>query len=483
MRKQYEIIAAVVVVLVSGCAQEMRNRNLEKVAKDWCLVIRASQVVPVYPLTEDLQVGDMFLVQHTVDVQHRQYEERGFLPMDNLIARLDPNGFGNFYDHSFASNEPDITLPVKWLEPGNESGWEKAPSASFPTYSFSVRRGAGFSLAVPVQSVPIALSLMGTDAAEGTISIGEAKTYGIDTMSLYQDVLEWERKNHAFLLNYASTDDKTNYIRVVSRTYLAGKMNVSIQAARSWLGRLSAGQERPLNLLTITQSEDPHDVRKSTVQTYSNSVEELNKTIEKAALPGGTVKVVSASGRSVSMAETFARPLAVGYLGFDMAIGPDGVLGLPIPTHAVLTYKNLPSVPVHQSMEYAILSRAYDILDDLADAGEEGAAVLRADLDELVSILPQNYRVPIFDDRLERHFEPEEDLRSDPPCFTDITTYISQLDGSLKALEKADESSEERKQWLEPTRKAFENMRKALKAHRILLRRLNSYVSNYFERN
>lgn len=485
MRKQYKIIVAVVVVLVSGCGQEMRNRNLEKVAKDWCMVIRASQVVPVYPLTEDLQVGDMFLVQHTVDVQHKQYEKRGFLPMDNLVARLDPNGFGSFYDHSFASNEPDITLPLKWLEPGNQVGWDKAPSASFPTYSFSVRRGAGFSLAVPVQSVPIALSLMGADAGEGTISIGEAKTYGIDTMSLYYDVLKWERKNYAFLLNYASTNNKTNYIRVVSRIYLAGKMNVSIHASRSWSGRLSVGQERPLKLLTLTPSEDPNDIRQATVETYSNALEALNETIEKASLPGGTVKIVSASGRSVSMAETFARPLAVGYLGFDMAIGPDGVLGPPIPTHAVLTYEALPSVPELDKvllMKYARLARAYEIIDDLANAGEKEAAVLRAALDELVSILPPNYKVPIFDDRLEMQVAPEEDPRSAQPLFTDITIYLSQLGDSLKVLEKADKSSEKRKQWLEPTRKVLEDMRIALKVHRLLLRRLNKYVSSYFER-
>ena len=47
----------------SGCSTYLKKTQLEKVAKDWCLVVRASQVIPVYPLTEDLQPGDVFLVQ------------------------------------------------------------------------------------------------------------------------------------------------------------------------------------------------------------------------------------------------------------------------------------------------------------------------------------------------------------------------------------------------------------------------------------
>lgn len=111
----------------------------------------------------------------------------------------------------------------------------------------------------------------------------------------------------------------------------------------------------------------------------------------------------------------------MGYLGFDMAIGPDGVLGPPIPTHAVLTYEALPSVPELDKvllMKYARLARAYEIIDDLANAGEKEAAVLRAALDELVSILPPNYKVPIFDDRLEMQVAPEEDPRSAQSCGT-----------------------------------------------------------------
>jgi hypothetical protein len=52
-------VLAVVSAGLSGCSYEQQVRN---VARDWCMTIRASQVIPVYPLTEDLQPGDIFLV-------------------------------------------------------------------------------------------------------------------------------------------------------------------------------------------------------------------------------------------------------------------------------------------------------------------------------------------------------------------------------------------------------------------------------------
>jgi hypothetical protein len=50
---------------------------MEDVARDWSVVIRASQVVPVYPLTEDVQPGDIFLAQTPIDKQVKLCGHRG----------------------------------------------------------------------------------------------------------------------------------------------------------------------------------------------------------------------------------------------------------------------------------------------------------------------------------------------------------------------------------------------------------------------
>jgi hypothetical protein len=55
-------LALLAALLATGCARmqtRMMKTELQEVAKRWCLTIRASQVVPVYPLTEDIQPGDI----------------------------------------------------------------------------------------------------------------------------------------------------------------------------------------------------------------------------------------------------------------------------------------------------------------------------------------------------------------------------------------------------------------------------------------
>lgn len=80
--------------MLSGCAtQKMSGEQLARVAKDWSLSIRASQIIPVYPLTEDLQPGDVFLVQTPVEEQVKVYLAKGFLPLENLVTRLSPAGY------------------------------------------------------------------------------------------------------------------------------------------------------------------------------------------------------------------------------------------------------------------------------------------------------------------------------------------------------------------------------------------------------
>jgi hypothetical protein len=331
--------------LSTGCATQLRNHELERIAKDWSMVIRASQIIPVYPLTEDLQPGDIFLVQVPVDEQEKVYKERGFLPLDNMIHRLNPAGYLPFYTHSFEVGDDKKLLPKYWLVPaGDILPWSTSPRATFPTYSFSVRSGGGFSLALPVHGVPVGLSLMGGDAADGTIMIADAHTYGVDTLSLYRDVHEWALGQQSFLASYALSGGRQNYLRVVSRVYLTGRLNVSLHSGRSMGATASGGAAKPVDLTIPTADDDP---KAATLETYAKNVEGLNKMIDEAlkkvtikgtdmVLPGGTLKVVAASANAISLVETFARPLIIGYLGFDMAILEHGVLGPPIPTHAVL---------------------------------------------------------------------------------------------------------------------------------------------------
>jgi hypothetical protein len=58
------------------------------VAKDWCETIRAAQVIPVFPLTEDMQPGDVFMVRKPLGEQEKEFREKGFLALDDHRVRL-----------------------------------------------------------------------------------------------------------------------------------------------------------------------------------------------------------------------------------------------------------------------------------------------------------------------------------------------------------------------------------------------------------
>ena len=119
------------------------------------------------------------------------------------------------------------------LGSGRALSWQAAPRVAFPSYSFSVQNGAGLSLAVPVQGVPVGLSLLASDAASGNIQIQDARTLGVDTLSLYRQLKGWAKTNNAFLRNFGTSPDskRTNYVRVITRVFASGRMTVSLKDA------------------------------------------------------------------------------------------------------------------------------------------------------------------------------------------------------------------------------------------------------------
>ncbi|MEM6551195.1 MAG: hypothetical protein AAF750_03615 [Planctomycetota bacterium] len=362
-----------------GCeaiARHKRDAKLQRVASDWNTTIRASQVIPVYPTTEDLQPGDIFLVTATVNDQHKQWKSGKFLPLDNHLGRIQPSGYRDFYANSFlhpSATQP--TLPHDWLlpsdgqqpkpaqDPRNALAWQKAPMAFFPSYSFETTVGGGANTAFPISGVPVGLSLLGTGTATVTVQIKDARTFGVDLISLYNDLVpSWEITNQKLLSQFKSgtNEEDKRYIRVITRVYLARELQVGISQASVESAAISAGVPKPVNLLLPKKPDanDDDDENKATVAatqpitSYTQNIAALNQIINglapagealDKALPGGSLKVVAASSGSISLKETFARPVVIGYLGFDMEILQNGRLGSPIPTLAVVRDSQPPS--------------------------------------------------------------------------------------------------------------------------------------------
>ena len=414
--------------LLGGCATTMRNEQLARVAKDWSLVVRASQVVPVYPPTEDLVPGDIFLVRMSIPQQHREYQKWGFLPMDMHLTRLKAEAldYNDVYDGSYGIQgkkntpyhwqfPPDGKAPdtvedlLRFLQPpqaatgagpqagggaiANRTGsgkadpnkpqprqdfdptlWRTAPRAAFPSYTFKVDSRGGIQAALPIQGVPVALSMMQTDAAFGSVTLSDAYTYGVPYDRLFADVNEWmdtsgckatlveirQGVNRGNMLmshieNFVKCitldkNERTVYLRVVSRVYVVGSVNVALINARQGTIDIQAGVPRAIELLDVPltvpktpqESSQPAagaDAKKADA-AQTNLVTDANKAasnFQKAleavnANLGGAVKLQCAGARSVALDERFPRPLVIGYIGFDFPINADGTLGAPIAT-------------------------------------------------------------------------------------------------------------------------------------------------------
>lgn len=379
-------LALALALFGAGCASTSKETQLESVARDWSKVMRASQIIPVYPLTEDLQPGDVFLVQLPIDQQQAIYKAKGYLPLDHHILRLDPERFSDFYDRSFLAHNTNATLPGDWIRPrqtgsgtsSNNLSWQAAPHAAFPTYAFTVKKGAGLNLAVPVQGVPVGLSLMGTDSANGTIAIRKAATLGVDIVSLYRQVQAWARTNAEFLAPFAPLPEgaKRNYLRIVTRIYAAGEMDVALADASSRSAGLDVGVPKPVELLYADLPSGIANPGPATLNNFATNVSVLNKMLSEDQplpggkfLPGGSLRVNAASSRFVSMRETFPYPMVIGYLGFDCTILSGGVLGPPIPTHARLEAH----ATVNPKVTEFALDSSSSILSSWLESGERDA--------------------------------------------------------------------------------------------------------------
>ena len=303
-----------------------KSRQLSRVAKDWCLTIRASQVLPTYPLTEDLLPGDVFLTTTPIGEEVSQFEERGFLPLDNHLVRLGADkvllDLNAFYGGRFDVAEGKFPTAVPW---------DHIPDAKFPSYTFEISRSGGLNLAIPVQGVPVGFNYLGAAQATGSVTISEARTFGADIVHVNAALEKWlaEEDHKAFLAPYGSLpgdpEARPVFLRVVTRIYYTKRVSVHLADADTRGADLKAGAELPLTL----PASNPDT--KTAAERAQDVVTSLNASLQKEPI-GAHVKVVSASSRTITLDEEFTRPVVIGYLAYDRRILPDGSLGYPVST-------------------------------------------------------------------------------------------------------------------------------------------------------
>lgn len=326
---------------VPGCAQYRARKSLEGVAKGWCETIRASQVIPVYPLTEDLEPGDVFLVQTTIESQASLYRKKGFLSLDDRRTRLKGIDYSDAYFDDYWKDKfgltpherikQESTGRVEGDAPGKISLIEaEAPRAAFPTYSFAAKSGFGLSAAIPIQGIPVGLSFLRTDQVRGSVTIANARTYAANELDLYQLLRKWTQKDVVRSIlseTVENAEGRPVFLRVVTRVYLTGAVIVSLTRSDTSGGSLSGGNAPKVSMV---------DGNGTVNENYEKVLEALNNTgsspVTALKDAGAAVKFIAASESSVALAESFDRLLVIGYLGFDVPVYTGGDIGVPIPT-------------------------------------------------------------------------------------------------------------------------------------------------------
>jgi len=434
---KWVILAILTIVLSSaGCASTLRNIQLEKVAKDWALVIRASQVIPVYPLTEDLQPGDVLLVSTPIEEQVNLFKNKGFLPLDQHLVRHYPKDYYDFYKARYGITDKDTIPPAQWqMIVENNHNWGIAPHAAFPTYQFEVRTGAGLNLAIPIQGVPFAMGLMNSSRASGTVTIADAYTYGLDNLHMEKIVRGWALQNRALLRRYEPKDKGGyHFLRVISRVYVTGRLYVTLSNDEATGVEVGAGADRPLNMMGIKEG--------ATLDNYNNAITSINKLLQDQ-LPGVKAKIATASSRSVTLKQDFERPLVIGYVGFDMPILKGGRLGAPISTLAQLTETStLPPGQIGGAYVYrlAALSHIDTALRKIVNSGNENARDILTNLNKLSSLLPDHYPFTAYHQPSPGSIEPIQGIIEGTDIdkksgFKAVIDYLGYADTSRESIE------------------------------------------------
>ncbi|CAM3128180.1 hypothetical protein ACU5P1_14550 [Pseudomonas plecoglossicida] len=349
---------------LTSCGLIAPKNSLERVAKDWSMTVRASQVMPIYPLEEDIRPGDIYISNNSINTEMETWEKKGFLPLVNRYARIpiSQEQYNYFFSNSFTQVDPP--------------SFYRPSKAAFPSYNFSVDNRGSLGLAIPLNSVPVALAASGAQGATGSVVLKDATSQGLPDQIMNEILWTWANRQKTSLAYMASISSEPTILRVITRTFSIQGATVSLTfdetsgttlqagAPVSSPELLSSSEENYKSLITYlnTQLElkkadtalgdtpavppvpeeassnpeiaalqaDIARVNNLRTQQQLNSLRgqitnlESQRKYDGYVLPGGSFRVAARSERGITMDETFDKPLVLGYWATEYLILPSG---------------------------------------------------------------------------------------------------------------------------------------------------------------
>ncbi len=339
------LLIVMLLFISEGCATRTARKHMEGVAKGWSETVRASQVIPVYPMSEDVHVGDVYLVRSSIAKQHAEYRASGFLALQHRQVRLPYTNYSKVYFDGYWEDEYG-SVPHKALTYTNQTQPASANSSvsnnsapvftlanaarvAFPTYSFAAQSGYGLSAAFPVEGIPVALSFLGTDQVNGSVIISDARTYSGDLEQLFSMLSAWAKDTNSLqhLKSAALSASPTPvYLRVVTRVYMAREIAMSLNKFRSRGGSGDVGTSSGIRLANEDGSFNTNYIG------VLNALNANRAALDALTKVGASGQFVSIGDTSIGLKQSFDRQLVFGYIGFDVQVYENGDIGFPIPT-------------------------------------------------------------------------------------------------------------------------------------------------------
>lgn len=351
-------------IAMTACQSKPPQQQLEQVAKDWSMTVRAAQVMPIYPLEQYILPGDLYLSHKSVDAEIETWKEKGFLPLINRdsFIPISTAYYDEYYSRGQSENQPSFAMP---------------PEAAFPSYSFTIDNRGSAGVALPLASVPIALSAAGAQGATGSVILKGATSQGLPNRKMDEIVRAWASApiNKTWLSGAAGSTSSPTMLRVITRVFSISGATVSLTFSDVSGGALNVGAStstpdlisassasydaliNSLNTQLVQKtgssvgdlpappvepeliSKDPEiaalqaDIESVKRLKTQQQLQAIRQQISNAAmeskfggyiLPGTAIKVASRSERGVTMDETFNKPLVIGYWASEYLVRRDG---------------------------------------------------------------------------------------------------------------------------------------------------------------
>jgi hypothetical protein len=200
--------------------------------------------------------------------------------------------------------------------------------------------------------------------------------------------------------------------------YSTGQVTATVNNDDSTSGEARGGANKPVELPGLTAG--------ASEKNYNETLAALNKVVSDE-LPGGKVKFAAATNRSITLSETFSRPLVIGYVGFDLPILEGGRLGPPISTLAQLSAERTIPSQSTPSSTYRLATYAH-LYKTLKEIKESEAELILRDLDALAKKLPVSYPFSLYEFSAPGALQKDTEVVAGRPVnrqsFQDVVDYL-----------------------------------------------------------